>query len=247
MGKGEFAYYKLEFSDFETIRESMTPEQGMDLLAAIIEYTKSGTVVDVPQEAKVFFAMLRKKQDRAKAKYDELCNKLAENGKKGGEAKAKNAKGEAKEAEQVKKFKPPTLTQFKNAVKRIVEDNGFDSAEDYDIESFYDQLKEANWQFEGMAIQSRKDWEKIIFAKFHDAPYRGQVPISMFTIYQYILAKYPQLHNRWDDVDSLEEEFHESWTDRERTLIIDGQAFHEAEWKKALDVLAAKYTEELPP
>lgn len=245
MGKGEFAYYKLEFSDFETIRESMTPEQGMDLLAAIIEYTKSGTVADVPQEAKVFFAMLRKKQDRAKAKYDELCNKLAENGKKGGEAKAKNAKGEAKEAAQGKKFRPPTLTQFKNAVKHIVEVDDFESPETYEIECFFDQLKEANWQFEGMAIQSREDWERIVYHKFntdHDDCW-----IPDFTAFRYLVKAYPELHHRWDCIGDILFDLYEGWNDQQRTWAVEGQIFSRIDWAKALDVLAAKYTEELPP
>ncbi len=146
MEKGEFAYYKLEFSDFETIRDSLPPEQGMLLLGAIVEYAKSGTAVEVPQEAKLFYAMLQKKQDRAKAKYDELCQKNRENGAAGGLAKARNAKAGADGDTKPKRFKPPTLTQFKNAAKRFIDQDLLsDGVDSYDIELFYDELNESGW------------------------------------------------------------------------------------------------------
>lgn len=247
MGKGEFAYYKLEFSDFETIKESMPADQGMTLLSAIVEYAKSGEVVDVPQEAKVFYAMLRKKQDRAKAKYEEKCQTNRDNASKGGKQKAMNAKARADGETSPKKFKAPTLSQFKNAVKKIVEINDFDDVEPYDVEKFYDELKENSWNFEGMAIQSRNDWEKIIHARFHDPLNycHDGLRLSYLSILKGVIHAYPHLHHMWGEIDSKIEDLLDCWDGN--CWKVNGNSYKQYDWKAALDALTEEQEEEEPP
>lgn len=170
MNDKKFAYYKLEFDDFDLIQELFTPEQERLLLKAIVNYARDGTIMEVPPETQFCFASLRKKQDRAKAKYDELCAKRAESGKKGGTAKARNA---AKEVEPVKGKKikpPPTRKQFRDAFDKLYQDSvyGDDGDErpgDYEVDSFFDELKESDWMIGSEPIRFRKDWEDAITAR----------------------------------------------------------------------------------
>ena len=245
----KFAYYKLEFTDLDVIRETLTPDQGMALICAIADYSRDSTITELPAELKLPFAMLKKKVDQAHEAYEDKCNILRENGRKGGKAKAKNAAKAAELApDQAKKFKPPTLSQFKNAVKKIVDDNEWESADAYDIESFYDKLCENNWRFEGMAIQSRSDWEEIITAKFHDLPGYDELYIRHYEFVSYLVATYPQLHHRWNDIwDVLDSLFEECWEGDDRTWNVRGSVFKYHEWKAALDALITEWIEEIPP
>ena len=238
-----FAYYKLECNDLDTIRETLTKEQGFDLICALVDYSRDGTITELPAELRIPFAMLKKKVDQAHKAYEDKCNILKENGRKGGKAKAKN-RGQATGSApaQAKKFKPPTLKQFKNAVE--VYD---DEVSDYDIESFYDQLNEGRWQFEGVVIQSRKDWEAIMQARFYNC-YEPKTPRVFYKAFSYLLSAYPQLHYRWDDVRSIVENLMDDcWDSADSAWTVEGCTFKNAEWKAALDALVAKWIEDMPP
>lgn len=131
---------------------------------AVMDYLQTGTVVEVSQAVKYPYADYRKKVDRACTSYDEIVAKRAESGRKGGTAKA----AKTKEAQATSKFKPPTLSQFKNAVKALSDSEEIDS--DYfdihDVESFYDELKENNWRIGTAPVVRRGDWEDAIKARF---------------------------------------------------------------------------------
>lgn len=237
-----FGYYKLECDDLDTIRETLTKEQGFDLICALVDYSRDGTITELPAELRIPFAMLKKKVDQAHKVYEDKCNTLKENGRKGGKAKAKNAAKVAEPApDQAKKFKPPTLKQFKNAVEKIAGDNGWDYPNDYDIEAFYDHLNENRWLFEGMAIQSRKDWEAIISERFSD------LDNVYYEALRYLISTYPQLHHRWSDIDEITDQLCESWDEKQRTWVIDGQAFQRGDFKAALDLIVGEWIKEIPP
>lgn len=176
MNDKKFAYLKLEFDDLDVIRETLTPEQGIILIFAILDYAKDGTTREVPDEVRVMYVLLRKKIDRAQRAYEEKCRINAENAAKGGKAKARNAaKATGSAPAQAKKFKPPTLSQFKNAVKKLVDADELPYDEkipEYSIEEFFDHLAEGNWEINGTPIQSRHDWEMALIAKFYkyDSP-----------------------------------------------------------------------------
>lgn len=246
---GKLVYFKWMVEDAKVLKENLTTEQIGELFVAVMDYLQTGTVVEVSKEIRFPYADYRNKVDRACASYDETCSKRAESGKKGGKAKAQNAaKAAGQIPNQAKKFKPPTLSQFKNAVNKIVDDSGFDDADNYDIESFFDSLVERSWIFEGMPIQSRKDWEEIIYARFHDPlSYDNDgLDISYYDIFSYVLSTYPQLHYRWDDVDSiLSDLIYSCWENG--TWNVKGSKFEKKNWKSALDALAAEWIEDIPP
>lgn len=244
-----FGYYKLECDDLDVIRETMTKEQGFELICAIVDYSRDGTIAELPAELRIPFAMLKKKVDQAHKVYEDKCNTLKENGRKGGQARAKNREQAAGSAPaQVKKFKPPTLSQFKNAVKKIVNDFSFDDADSYDIESFFDSLVERSWIFEGMAIQSRKDWEEIIYARFHDPlSYDCEgLYTSYYDIFCYVICTYQQLHHQWDDIETiLSDLICRCW--KNGVWNVNGCEFEKKNWKAAIDALLPEWIEEIPP
>ncbi len=162
----------------------------MALICAIADYAKDGTILEVPPEAKTIFALLRKKQDRANAAYDAKCEINKRNGSKGGKAKARNAE-KVTEKETAPRFKPPTLTQFKNAVKALSGSDQInpDCFETYDVESLYDLLAETKWRIGDVHIARRGDWEDIIRAKFcygSSARYRN----NFYEMFRYAFSKY---------------------------------------------------------
>ena len=242
MNDKKFAYYKLEFTDLDVIRETLTPDQGFDLICAIVDYSRDSTITELPAELKLPFAMLKKKVDQAHEAYEDKCNILRENGRKGGKAKAKNAMKLAEPApDHMKKFKPPTLKQFKNAVKKIAGDNGWDYPNDYDIEAFYDHLNEERWLFEGMAIQSRRDWEAIISERFND------LDNVCYEALRYLISTYPQLHHRWSDIGEITDQLYESWDEKQVAWVVDGRAFRRGDFKVALGLIVGEWLEEIPP
>ncbi|MDY4508038.1 MAG: DUF6291 domain-containing protein [Candidatus Faecousia sp.] len=239
---GKLVYFKWMVEDAKVLKENLTTEQIGELFVAVMDYLQTGTVAEVSKDIRFPYADYRNKVDRACASYDETCAKRAESGKKGGTAKAKNAaKAGGKEQDQEKKFKPPTLKQFKNAVDEYADD-----VSDYDIESFYDHLSESKWQFEGMAIQSRKDWEQIISARFGNNS-MPKTPNVFQKAFSYLISAYPRLHHRWDDVNSIIDSLIDGWDIDTSTWIVEGRAFKVAEWKEALDILTAGWLEDIPP
>ena len=247
MNDKKFAYYKLEFTDLDVIRETLTKEQGFDLICALADYSRDSTITELPVELKLPFAMLKKKVDQAHDAYEDKCNILRENGRKGGKAKAKNAAKAAESTlDRAKKFKPPTLKQFKNAVEKITDENDWDCPNDYGMEAFYDHLSECQWLFEGMPIQSRSDWEAIITAKFMSLSDLN-VPNVGYAGFCHLISKYPQLHHRWSDIDEITDQLCESWDEKQRTWVIDGRAFQRDDFKAALDLIAGEWIKEIPP
>ena len=245
---GKLSYFKWMSDDAEVLKENMTAEQIGELFVAVMDYLQTGTVKEVSTDIRFAYADYRKKVDRACVSYDETCAKRAESGKKGGKAKAKNAaKAAGPTPDQAKKFKPPTLSQFKNAVKEVVDQNCFDDVNSYDIEAFFDSLNEQAWNLEGMAIQSRKDWESIIYARFHDAlsNYHDGLYISYYEIFCYLISAYPQLHYRWEDVDEIISNLLDCWEDVHWD--VNGSVFEQRSWKAALNNLATEWIKEIPP
>lgn len=168
--------------DAEILKENLTTEQIGELFVAVMDYLRDGTVNEVSDCLKLTFADYRKKVDRARCKYEEICTKRADNGKKGGIAKAANASKAVNEAEGFPlDFKPPTLTQFRNFVKcKYLELNNYsdeDEADEYEeddfpmprkneIDSFYDDLKKSGWRIGREPIRNEEDLDSAIASRF---------------------------------------------------------------------------------
>lgn len=182
MAEGEsLAYLKWYFNKTDALESFVkdgliTKEQAADLFFAVQAYAKTGEERDLSDPALIMqYKTLCIDIDKAKKKYVQKCETNRRNGAKGGKAKAEKAAAKGSEAApaapapEKPKFKPPTLTQFKNAVEHFNENEWDGEADysDYDIESLYDELNENGWVWKDrFAIQSREDWEKLIQWRF---------------------------------------------------------------------------------
>lgn len=186
MAKGEgLVYYKWYFDKTRELEGFvkdgiLTLEQAAELFFAVQAYAENGEMREMSSPYLVMiYKPLCKDADRAKQAYDDLVEKNRANGKKGVQGKAAKAAAKAAAegaeappalppAKQVK-FSPPTRKQFKDAMERFLshdwEDEDID-ASDYDIDRLYDKLNENGWTLEGHAIQSRDDWEHVLYSRF---------------------------------------------------------------------------------
>lgn len=255
MNDKKFGYYKLECNDLDTIRETLTKEQGFDLICALVDYSRDGTVTELPADLKIPFLMLKKKVDQAHKVYEDKCNTLKENGRKGGKAKAKNAaKAAGPVSDQVKKFKPPTLSQFKNAVKKLIDSDELPCDEkipEYSVEEFYDHLAEKNWTINGTPIRSRHDWEKALIAKFYD--YDSPVASFYYWAFCYLFSAYDGLRDSEGKTmaENVADSFINDFDEGDNCWWVAGKAYTASERQAALDAFVADWKaeqiENMPP
>lgn len=179
---GKLIYFRWMTDDAEILKENLTTEQIGELFVAVMDYLRDGTINDVSECLKLTFADYRKKVDRARCKYEEICTKRADNGKKGGIAKAANASKAMNEIENFPlDFKPPTLSQFRNYVRdKYLEYNYYrdeDEADEYEedsfpmpskneVDSFYYDLKKSGWKIGSEPIRNEKELIDAISSKF---------------------------------------------------------------------------------
>ena len=178
---GKLIYFRWMTDDAEILKENLTTEQIGELFVAVMDYLRDGTVNEVSDCLKLTFADYRKKVDRARCKYEEICTKRADNGKKGGIAKAANASKAATEEGFPQDFKPPKLTKFRDLVKcKYLELNNYsdeDEADEYEeddfpmphkkeIDSFYYDLEKSGWRIGSEPIRNEKELIDAISSKF---------------------------------------------------------------------------------
>ena len=234
--------------DAEVLKESLTTEQIGELFVAVMDYLRTGTVEEVSKEIRFPYADYRKKVDRARLKYEKKCQVNAENAAKGGKAKARNAAKAAGPApKQTKKFKPPSLSQFKNAVKKLVDADELQCDEripEYSLEEFYDYLAERNWAINGTPIQSRHDWEMALIAKFYD--YDSPVAHFYFWAFCYLFSTYDGLRDSdgATRAESLADSFIGDFDEDDKCWWIAGKAYSASERQAALDAYVADWKAE---
>lgn len=227
--------------DYITMAEALEfmMEQFGKLVLAIMYYTASGTVPDdLPPDLKVMFSIYQKKIDFAREKYERKCSVNAENGAKGGAAKAENAKKRGTAA-----FKPPTLKQFRDAVRHYANNEDISSdIGDYEIDVFFDRLKSDGWIIGGAPIQTRKDWESAILAKFYDGDF-GALPKHLYySAFTAIFANYGKEMGH-ESADSIAYDFMETFDESSREWIIGDKKFSAGEWESALAQFMKQHSE----
>lgn len=227
--------------DYITMAEALEfmMEQFGQLVLAIMYYTANGTIPDdLPPDLRLMFTIYQKKIDAAREKYVNKCAVNAENGAKGGKAKAENTKKKATS----QNFTPPTLKQFRDAVKHFVDNEDISSdIDDYDIDAFYDGLKSAGWTIGGAAIQSRKNWESAILAKFFE--YAGEGPKHMYySVFTTVFADYSEIIGD-ESADSITYEFMETFDGSSREWIIGDEKFRAGDWESALAQFMKQHSE----
>lgn len=118
----------------------------------------------IPPEIYMGFSILKRSIDASKAKYAKRCKVNAENGKKGGKAKAANEEARTKAA--TNSVKPPTKRRFKEFAQECL-DFGDISCRMKDIDDYYDYLKNNNWSIDGRPLKHDKyQWQDFILIAF---------------------------------------------------------------------------------
>lgn len=179
--KGQLTYYKWYFDKSRELEQMVNTgllslAQAAELFFSVQEYGEKGTKREMSTDSlKILFVSYCGDVDRAKGKYQDKVNKLAENGAKGGRAKAAKAAaakedpGAGSDPEEPKqpKFKPPTKAEFTTASRKMSERSKYDF-DQYDTDRLYDELKENRWQTENkQRIFCREDWEAVIKVRLY--------------------------------------------------------------------------------
>ena len=218
------------------LEENFTYAQVGELFLAVMAYTHDGTIRELPPELKFPFAQYRSKANRSKAKYEEKCAKLAENGAKGGKAKAAKAAGDHQPDSPKVKFTPPTLKQFRDAVAHFYKGDelGDDEPEDYDVDKLYDSLKAAGWKIGREPIQNRRDWEFAIITQL--SSYEMESPIKRSELFKVAFGNFPELRDSSGNTlaDNAACDFDEQYDKGEKGWTIAGEFYPVKEWSQAL-------------
>lgn len=218
------------------LEENFTHAQVGELFLAVMAYVRDGTIRELPPELKFPLAQYRAKADQSKAKYEEKCAKLAENGAKGGKAKAAKASGKREATPEPPKFTPPTLKQFRDAVAHFYDNGelGDNEPEDYDIDRLYDELKAAGWKIGNEPIKSRREWELAIISQL--SPYGGDSPIKQNELFKFAFGNFPDLRDPSGNslADNAIGEFDEKYDKGKEGWTIAGEFYPVREWRQAL-------------
>lgn len=234
-------FYASEYLDMAEILQFAMERFGQ-LILAIMRYTVDETVPeDLPPDLKIMFSVYQKKVDFAREKYQSKCKTNAENGKKGGKAKAENVKKMAAGP----KFTPPTQKQFRDAVEHFI-DNGEISEDttDYDADSFFDKLKDAGWTINGNPIQSRTDWECAIKAKFFEFNI-ASIRHLYYPVFSAIFADFciDKEKDGGEWADNATYDFMDTYDENSKCWIVQGESFRAADWKSALTRFMKGYSD----
>lgn len=219
-------FYASEYLDMAEILQFAMERFGQ-LILAIMRYTVDETVSeDLPPDLKIMFSIYQKKIDFARENYKRKCETNAENGSKGGKAKAENAKKKATGP----KFTPPTQKQFRDAVQHFADNDEIpEDTTDYDTDAFFDELKDSGWTIGGAPIQSRRDWESAIKAKFYQ--FSSTLPEHFF--YMIFSAAFAELHDS-EKSDLVASDLMDTYDEASKRWVVQGESFPTPDWKSAL-------------
>lgn len=161
---GVLSWFKWWVSDANTCKATLTNEQMGELFYAVMAYVEKPDKIVVSPAIQFPYSMFCEKVDAARKAYKCQSEKRAEAGRKGGKAKAENAKSASTSAPT--SYKPPTKTEYKALIKHLRKSQKI-QVDDYEASEFYDDLKSFNWTINGVPIGSTKQIEAAIIAKFN--------------------------------------------------------------------------------
>lgn len=232
-------FYASEYLDMAEILQ-FAMEQFGQLILAIMRYTVDERISeDLPPDLKIMFSIYRKKIDFAREKYIKKCTTNAENGSKGGKAKAENSKKKTTGA----KFTPPTQKQFRDAVKHFADCGDIDEdTSDYDRDAFFDQLEESGWAIKNRPIQCRSDWEYAIRAKFFNFNV-SSISHLYYSVFSAIFSDFcpdgGESGGEW--ADNTTYDFFDTYDENSKCWIVQGENFPAPQWKSALTQFMTQY------
>lgn len=212
------------------------------LILALMYYTADSTVPDdLPDDLWAMFAIYQRKIDAAREKYERTCTARAENGAKGGKAKAENAR---KMATAVK-FKPPTQKQFHDAVEHFVDEGEVrEDIDDYEIDALFDELSNNLWTINGEPIQRRTDWEAAIRKTFtFSEDYGGPVHFH-YRAFASIFGKFHGLRDEKGEsqAENAETDFMDTYDSTAKNWNVRGKCFPLGRWEEALSHFMEGYS-----
>lgn len=222
-------------TDYITMAEILqfAMERFGQLVLALMYYTADGTMPDdLSPDLKMMFGIYQRKVDAALEKYKKKCATNAENGSKGGKAKAENSKKKTTGA----KFTPPTQKQFRDAVKHFADCGDIDEdTSDYDRDAFFDQLEESGWAIKNRPIQCRSDWEYAIRAKFFNFNV-SSISHLYYSVFSAIFSDFcpdgGESGGEW--ADNTTYAFFDTYDENSKCWIVQGENFPANQWKTAL-------------
>lgn len=234
-------FYASEYLDMAEILQFAMERFGQ-LILAIMRYTLDETIPeDLTPDLKIMFSVYQKKIDFAREKYKKKCATNTENGSKGGKAKAENSRKKTIGA----KFTPPTQKQFRDAVQHFADNDEIpEDTTDYDADSFFDELKDSRWTIGGAPIQSRRDWESAIKAKFFKFNI-ASVRHLYYPVFSAIFANFcidkGKDGGQW--ADNATYDFMDTYDENSECWIVQGESFRPPDWKDALTRFIEGYSD----
>ena len=243
--RDDLHYFQWEVSDAKALQkmlhaEKITLAQIGELFLAVMDYVDK-VEVEVSPELLFIYTTFTTRIDSKREARVKIGASRAENGQKGGLAKAENAKKKATGP----KFTPPTQKQFRDAVEHFI-DNGEISEDttDYDADSFFDKLKDAGWTINGNPIQSRTDWECAIKAKFFEFNI-ASIRHLYYPVFSAIFADFciDKEKDGGEWADNATYDFMDTYDENSKCWIVQGESFRAADWKSALTRLMKGYSD----
>lgn len=243
----DLVYFKWYLDEASLMKEEMTEEQAGKLFLAVMDYLRDGTITELPLELKILYANFRQRVDRAKSKYNEKTTKLAENGAKGGRAKAQKSKVQAETTATTHadspnstgfKFKPPTLTQFREAVDDMAKSGEIELPERVTVDRLFASLDESCWKFNGEPIKRRNDWECIILTRF--SAMDTEKARFYRLAFDHLFCNFNGYRNKNGDTlaEETAQEFCDDYSEDLPGWEINGKVFAPRDWKAALEAYA---------
>lgn len=90
------------YTDSRNLMELLSDEQSGKVIKAVFRYVEDGEAPELDEVSTVVFMAIKNYLDRDKEKYEAVCQKRAEYGRKGGEAKASKSKQKLPKASKSK-------------------------------------------------------------------------------------------------------------------------------------------------
>lgn len=237
--RDDLHYFQWEVSDAKALQkmlhaEKITLAQIGELFLAVMDYVDK-VEVEVSPELLFIYTTFTTRIDSKREARVKIGASRAENGQKGGLAKAKNAKKMAAGP----KFTPPTQKQFRDAVQHFADNDEIpEDTTDYDTDAFFDELKDSGWTIGGAPIQSRADWEAAIRAKFYQ--FSSTLPDHFF--YEIFSAAFAELHDG-EKSDFVASDFMDAYDEAAKRWNVQGEYFPTPDWKSALTRFMKGYSD----
>ncbi len=248
--RDDLYYFQWEVSDAKTLQKMLdagkiTLAQVGELFLAVMDYVNQEEVEVSPELLFIYTAFQTRIDSKREARV-KVGMARAESGRKGGQAKAESAKAESARKTETT-FTPPTKKQFLDAIEHFADEGAISEPDDYEIDEFYDELKDSGWRIGGAPIRRRSDWEEAIVAKFNEID-KPPLPRALpYRIFERVYSDFQGVRDQKGRSMADEITFNFLDTFREDSKTWPGQGRGRAwnEWPAALVAFMREYPENM--